>query len=80
MALTPDQEERIAAAVTAAEQRTAAEFAVVVAQTSDDYAGYPLIWAGAVAIATAPLSPNGVSLRPARLNAIVERTAPGQSE
>ena len=50
MALTPEEEERIAAAVTAAEQRTAAEFAVVVAQASDDYAGYPLIWAGAVAL------------------------------
>lgn len=36
---------RIEAAVSAAERRTNAEFAVVVARTSDDYAEYPLLWA-----------------------------------
>lgn len=50
MPLTAEQEAKIGASVAAAERRTAAEFAVVVARTSDDYAGFPLVWAGAVAL------------------------------
>lgn len=48
--LTAAQQASIEAAVTAAERRTNAEFAVVVANSSDDYAGFPLVWAGAAAL------------------------------
>ena len=41
---------RIEAAVTAAETRTSAEFAVVVAQSSDHYAAYPLLWSAVLAL------------------------------
>lgn len=50
MALTAEQGARIEAAVAAAEKRTSAEFAVVIAPSSDDYAGFPLVWAGAAAL------------------------------
>ena len=62
--LSPEERDRIEAAVAAAEKRTSAEFAVVVARASDDYALFPLLWAallalvtgGAIAIATPMLS------------------------
>jgi putative membrane protein len=50
--LSADERNRIEAAVSAAETRTSAEFAVVVARASDDYALYPLLWAGLLALLT----------------------------
>lgn len=50
--LTPEQRNRIEAAVAAAEKRTCAEFAVVVARASDNYALFPLLWAGLLALLT----------------------------
>jgi putative membrane protein len=48
--LTPEDRARVEAAVDAAERRTSAELAVVVAETSDDYAGFPLLWAASIAL------------------------------
>jgi putative membrane protein len=45
-----EERHRIEAAVTAAETRTRAEFAVVVARASDEYAPFPLLWAGLLAL------------------------------
>ena len=50
--LSAGERNRIEAAVAAAETRTSAEFAVVVARASDDYALYPLLWAGLLALLT----------------------------
>jgi len=50
--LSAEERNRIEAAVTAAETRTSAEFAVVVARASDDYAPFPLLWAGLLALVT----------------------------
>ena len=50
--LSAEERNRIEAAVAAAETRTSAEFAVVVAQASDDYAPFPLLWAGLLALLT----------------------------
>ena len=49
-ALSDADQSRIEAAVSAAERRTNAEFAVVVARASDDYAEYPLLWAAVSAL------------------------------
>jgi putative membrane protein len=48
--LSAEERNRIEAAVTAAETRTSAEFAVVVARASDEYALFPLLWAGLLAL------------------------------
>ncbi len=48
--LSAEERSRIEAAVAAAETRTSAEFAVVVARASDDYAPFPLLWAGLLAL------------------------------
>ncbi|MFZ5931946.1 MAG: TPM domain-containing protein [Pseudomonadota bacterium] len=48
--LSPEERDRIEAAVAAAEKRTSVEFAVVVAQASDEYAFFPLLWAGVLAL------------------------------
>ena len=52
MQLLPDEQSRIEAAVTAAEARTSAEFALAVAQAADRYEAYPLLWAGLAALVT----------------------------
>ena len=57
--LSPEERARIEAAVTAAEKRTSAEFAVVVARQSDEYAFFPLLWA---ALSGAPRGPAGMRL------------------
>ncbi len=48
--LTIEERNRIEAAISAAEKQTSAEFAVVVARASDDYALYPLLWAALLAL------------------------------
>ncbi len=48
--LTLEERIRIEAAVAAAEKRTCAEFAVVVARASDEYAQFPLLLAGLLAL------------------------------
>jgi putative membrane protein len=50
--LSVEERNRIEAAVTASEIRTSAEFAVVVARASDEYALFPLLWAGLLALST----------------------------
>ena len=50
--LSPEERNRIEAAVTAAEKHTCAEFAVVVAGASDEYALFPLLWTGLLALLT----------------------------
>lgn len=49
-ALSAEERNRIETAVAAAEARTCAEFAVVVAQASDDYAAFPLLWSALLAL------------------------------
>lgn len=49
-ALADTDRQRIEAAVAAAETRTSAEFAVVVAQASDHYAAFPLLWSALLAL------------------------------
>jgi len=51
--LTQDEQARIHAAKTAVEQRTAAEFAVVVVPVSDRYPFVGLVWAAVAALAVA---------------------------
>ena len=53
--LSAEERNRIEAAVAAAETRTSAEFAVVVAQSSDDYALFPLLWAALLALVTSAI-------------------------
>ncbi|MBY0509378.1 MAG: TPM domain-containing protein [Rhodospirillaceae bacterium] len=50
-ALSPEERTRIEAAVAAAETHTSAEFALVVAQASDHYAAFPLLWSAVLALA-----------------------------
>jgi len=50
--LSVEERIRIEAAVAAAEKRTCAEFAVVIAQASDEYTLFPLLWAGLLALVT----------------------------
>ncbi len=50
--LTPEERNRIEAAVSAAETRTSAEFAVVMAHASDEYTLFPLLWAALLALLT----------------------------
>ncbi len=50
--LSVEERNRIEAAVAAGEKRTCAEFAVVIAQASDEYALFPLLWAGLLALLT----------------------------
>jgi putative membrane protein len=52
-ALTPDEQARIRAAKAAVEQRTAAEFAVVVVPVSDRYPFVGLVWAAVAALLVA---------------------------
>jgi putative membrane protein len=54
-ALTDQDRKRIEAAVRAAEARTSAELALVVARASDDYALFPLLWAAVLALAAGGL-------------------------
>ena len=54
-ALTPDEAARIHAAKAAVEQRTAAEFAVVVVPVSDRYPFVGLVWAAVAALAVAAI-------------------------
>jgi putative membrane protein len=49
--LTPEERTRVEVAIAAAERRTSAEFAVVVAQASDTYDAWPLLWAAFAALA-----------------------------
>ena len=44
--LKPEDHQRIDAAITEIERRTATEFAVVVTRVSDRYSLYPMVWAG----------------------------------
>lgn len=53
--LSAEERSRIEAAVAAAETRTSAEFAVMVARASDDYALFPLLWAGLLALVTSAI-------------------------
>lgn len=48
--LTPAEHERIRAAITAAEQRGGARFALVVVPASDRYALFPALWAAVLAL------------------------------
>ncbi len=48
--LTPSERTQIEAAVAAAERRTVARFAVVVAHASDEYGPYPMLWAAMIAL------------------------------
>jgi putative membrane protein len=48
--LSASERASIESAIAAAERRTSAEIAVVVAEVSDDYAGFPILWAGALAL------------------------------
>ena len=48
--LSPTDHARIDAAVKAAENRTSAEFAVVIAQASDHYTAFPLLWSAVLAL------------------------------
>jgi putative membrane protein len=52
MKLSPEDQDRIEAAVAAAEKRTGAEFALVVAQAADRYAAWPALWAALLALLT----------------------------
>jgi putative membrane protein len=52
MPLSPNEQNRIEAAVIAAERRTSAEFALVVADAADDYDAYPILWAALLALVT----------------------------
>jgi putative membrane protein len=50
MGLSDSDRARVEAAVAAAERRTSAQFAVVVARASDDYALYPMLWSAMFAL------------------------------
>jgi putative membrane protein len=50
MALSSEDKQRIEKAVTAAESQTSAEFVVVVAHASEQYAAFPLLWSALVAL------------------------------
>ncbi|MGE0666516.1 MAG: TPM domain-containing protein [Sphingomonadales bacterium] len=52
MKLTREDQDRIEAAVAAAEKRTGAEFALAVAQAADRYAAWPALWAALLALVT----------------------------
>lgn len=54
-AISAQDHERIKAVVANAETRTSAEFVLVVAEASDDYALYPLLWAAFLALAAGGL-------------------------
>ena len=54
--LSSQDRQRITAVVTAAERRTSAEFALVIAEASDDYATYPGLWASIGALVGGGLS------------------------
>jgi putative membrane protein len=48
--LSDEERQSIELAIAAAEAHTSAEFAVVVAQASDHYAGFPLLWSALLAL------------------------------
>ncbi len=48
--LTSSERTQVEAAVAAAERRTVARFAVVVAHASDEYGPYPMLWAAMIAL------------------------------
>lgn len=50
MTLSNEEQARIEAAVAAAETRTSAEFALVVARMADDYEAWPALWAALLAL------------------------------
>jgi putative membrane protein len=52
---TPDEQQRIDAALAAIEQGTSADLDVMVTRASDHYSLYPLVWAGAAALLLAGL-------------------------
>ncbi len=52
MTLNNEEQARIEAAVAAAEKRTSAEFALVVARMADDYEAWPAMWAALLALLT----------------------------
>lgn len=60
--LTPQEHQRIGAAVEEVERNTAADLDIVVVRVSDRYPLYPLIWAAVAALALTALA---VLLRPA---------------
>jgi putative membrane protein len=50
MGLSQAEHAQVEAAVAAAERRTAARFALVLAHAGDDYAAYPMLWAAVIAL------------------------------
>jgi putative membrane protein len=54
--LTPDEHQRIHAAVEAVEQSTAADLDIVVTRASDRYSLYPLVWAAFAALAVGAMA------------------------
>ncbi len=56
MGLNDADRARVEAAVKAAETRTAAQFALVVAHASDDYALYPILWSALIALIVGDLA------------------------
>ena len=66
--LTPAERERVSAAVSAAQARTHARFALVVVHASDRYHLYPIVWGATVALIVfgiAAIFAPGMGLRPA---------------
>ena len=51
MLISPDDQQRIAAAIAAAEQATSGEIVAVVAEASGSYLSAPFVWAGIAALA-----------------------------
>ncbi|MCE3290162.1 MAG: hypothetical protein K0R83_2174 [Caulobacter sp.] len=70
MTLTPEDQDRIAAAVAVAEARTAGESYCVVAPRASEYREVPLVWAGLAALVLPPLSLL-LGLRPRTLEALL---------
>ncbi len=52
MAVTPQDQARVSAAIRAAEAQTSGEIVCVLARTSSDYAAMPLVWSIVAALAT----------------------------
>lgn len=50
LGLSDSERAQVEAAVTAAERRTSARFAVAVARASDEYGPYPMLWAAVIAL------------------------------
>lgn len=70
MTLTPEDQDRIAAAVAAAEARTAGEIYCVVAPRASEYREVPIVWAALAALVLPPLGLL-LGLRPRTLDALL---------